>query len=212
MAQHDIFLGGQRTPRGGFYEMLPSTAPKQNQEMTPTTHKDGGNYSLSRHLFWNRPTDCPSTGASEGSAALCDYLSRNEIVEGDILNIVIMSRQTSLLKIWWMIHKPLAGFTFDLQIQGTSQSLGGTEAAPAPIVLAEDVDAGLAPSDALGCNFPSGLIGIDPAAQGDPLAEGIYFDQNDMLQLVVKTLPDEGISCSELIISPVIETYCRGAY
>lgn len=212
MPTHDLFLGGQRTPRGGFYEMLPQVEPKPNQAMTPATHKDGGNYSVTRHLFWKDDDDCPKTGASEGSRALADYLTREEILVNDVINLVIMPKHTSLLKVWWMIHEALDGFTFDLQIRGNAQSLGGTLAAPAPILLAEDVDASMVATDAEKCNIPSGLIGIDPAAQGDPLAEGIYFDQNDMLQLVVKTLPAAGISCSELMISPVLETYCRGAY
>lgn len=212
MAIHDIFLGGQRTPRGGFYEMLPSVEPLPNGAMTPATHKDGGNYSVTRHLFWKDEDNMPRTGASEGSRALCDYLQRNEIAAGDVLNLVIIPRHTSLLKVWWMVHKPLAGFTFDLQVRGNAQSLGGTLAAPVPIPLVTGVDASMAASDAEGCNLPSGLIGIDPTVQGDPNAEGIYFDQNDMLQMVITGLPDEGIGCSELMISPVFETYCRGAY
>lgn len=212
MAIHKIFQGGQRTPNNGFYQHFPTVDSHPNMAMTPATHKDGGNYSLSRHLFWNDEDNVPRTGASEGSRGLADYLSRNPIAAGDVLDIVELPRHTSLLKIWWLIQTPLAGFTFDLQVRGNAQSLGGTLAAPQSILLAEDVDGAQAASDADGCNPASGVIGIDPAAQGDPLAEGIYFDQNDMLQLVVKTLPAEGIACSELIISPVVESYCRGAY
>lgn len=211
MAEHNLFLGGQRTPRGGFYEMLPSADATPNQSMTPATHKEAAQFSLTRHLAW-KEDHCPKTGASQGSAALCDYLDRNVIAAGDVINLVIMSKHTSLLKVWWKIDAALTGFTFDLQVRGNAQSLGGTVTAPVPVVIATDVDGAQAPTDAEGCNFPSGVIGIDPAAQGDPLAEGIYFDQNDMLQLVVKTLPPEGIACSEIMVSPVVETYCEGSY
>jgi hypothetical protein len=211
MAEHNLFFGGARTPFNGFYQMLPSTPPNKNQDNPPTCHKSAGMFNLTRHLDW-KEDDCPKTGASTGSAALCDYLTRNVIAEGDILNIVIMSRHHSLMSIWWMIKEPLTGFTFDLQIKGCANSLGGTEAAPVPILLAADVDGSMVATDPEGCNLPSGVIGIDPAAQGDPLAPGIYFDQNDMLQLVVKTLPPEGIHCSSICISPQVIDHCAGAY
>lgn len=210
MAEHNIFLGGLST-RNWFYQGLPSAEQSPNGAMTGTTHKHNGRFSLNRHLIW-KDTDCgPSTGCKPvGSLFLADYLANNEIKVGDTLNIMMLPKQTSLLGIWWKVTTPLAGFTFDIKVRGNANSLGGTLAAPVPLTLDTAFDAAVeAVEDG---HIPSGLIGIDPALQGDPLAPGIYFDQNDMLQLVVKTLPPEGIACSDITISAVVESYCEGSF
>lgn len=210
MAEHNIFLGGLST-RNWFYQGLPSTEQFPNGAMTGTTHKHQGRFSLNRHLAW-KDTDCgPRTGYKPvGSLFLADYLAANEIAVGDVLNVMILPKQTSLLGVWWKVTTPLDGFTFDLQVRGNANSLGGTLAVPAPITLEAGLDGAVAPIE-LG-HIPSGLIGIDPAAQGDPNAPGMYFDQNDMLQMVIASLPPEGIACSDLTISAVMESYCEGDF
>ena len=212
MAEHNLFLGGLAT-MNGHYRGLPSVEQTPNGAMTPTTHKQQGRYSLLRDLAWKDDTGGPSTGESRGSRFLADYLSCNTLAVGDVLNLVIMPKWSSILGIWWMVHDPLPGFTFDLRLRGNANSLGGTPAVPVPLTLATGVDGGLVAPVAAGPGYaPTGLIGIDPAAQGDPLAPGIYFDQNDMLQLVITGLPPEGIACSRICIAPVMETYCEGSY
>jgi hypothetical protein len=215
MAEHNLFLGGDRTKSCGFYEALPSQEMPPNGAMTGTTHKHNPTYSLTRHLAWKCPP-CPKTGQAEGSAFLANYLERETIVAGDILNLAIMPRMASLLKVWWQIKEPLDGFAFTLQVRGNAHSISGDPtgdvASAAPIVLASAIDGAQGALDEEGCLLASGLIGIDPEAQGDPLCSGIYFDQNDMLQLVIESLPEDGIACSELCISPVIMDYCEGSY
>lgn len=210
MAEHNIFLGGLST-RNWFYQGLPSTEQTPNGAMTGTTHKHQGRFSLNRHLIW-KDSDCgPATGCKPvGSLFLADYIANHEIEVGDVLNIMMLPKQTSLLGVWWKVTAGLAGFTFDLRVRGNANSLGGTLAAPAPIALASGLDGAVEPIEV--GHVPSGLIGVDPAAQGDPLAPGIYFDQNDMLQLVVVSLPPEGIACSDLTISAVMESYCEGDF
>lgn len=210
MAEHNIFLGGLST-RNWFYQGLPSTEQTPNGAMTGTTHKHQGRFSLNRHLIW-KDSDCgPATGCKPvGSLFLADYIANHEIKVGDILNIMMLPKQTSLLGVWWKVTTPLEGFTFSLRARGNANSLGGALAAPAPRTIATALDGAAAPVE--DGHVPSGLIGIDPAMQGDPLAPGIYFDQNDMLQLVVDTLPPEGIACSDLTISAVMESYCEGSF
>lgn len=215
MAEHNIFLGGDRTKSCSFYEALPSTEMPPNGAMTGTTHKHNPTHSLTRHLAWKCPP-CPQTGEAYGSQFLANYLEREEIVAGDILNLAIMPRGTSLIKIWWQIKEPLDGFAFSLQVRGNAHSISGDPtgdvASATAIPIIAGVDGAQGALDEEGCLLASGVLGIAPDLQGDPNCPGIYFDQNDMLQLVIESLPEDGIACSEMCISPVIMEYCEGSY
>jgi hypothetical protein len=54
--------------------------------------------------------------------------------------------------------------------------------------------------------------GVDAGIAGSRLIvlpAPLYFDQNDMLELHLTGLGPDGIACSDFVVSPVIQTYCR---
>lgn len=191
MAIHDLFLGGARTD----FRYPPSIFPQKDVSPDCEMHADDtrGNilYSISRRLRWKEayhPVNC----GTEGSDGLAQYIEANPIKVDDVINIAIIPRMYSLERVHVNIITGLAGFTFDVRVRGNAESLGGTVAVPAPVVLAAGVS---------GATIDSSLI-VLPAP--------LYFNQNDMLQLVVKALPAAGIDCSDIQISPVVMRYCTG--
>ena len=213
MAEHDLFLGGQRTDIPE-YHMFPQKEYHPDQESAPTSHKDTVRYSLTRDLDFKFDDCCFATGEARGSQGLATYLDYyGPIVAGDVLNVSLLPRYTSLVKIWWLLKEPVEGLTVDIQVRGNANSLGGTLEAPVPVVLATDVDLGVAAPEDNECLLPSGLIGVPLDASNMPDCQGLYFDQNDMLHLVIKTLPEEAdLRCLRFCLSPVIDDYCEGSY
>jgi hypothetical protein len=99
--------------------------------------------------------------------------------------------QSSLEKIWLNNAFAVPGLTFTLRVRGNSASNGGTITAPAPITIAT----------------------IDANVVGDRLITipaSIYFDQNDMLELVITALPVTGFDCLDMVVGPTMDEYCRG--
>lgn len=228
MTIHNLFWGGQRT-NNPEWAMLPQVEPGPKDPMDPDARGTPVWFSLTRRLTFKHtctscggcqdpcsPNENPCTCAGPtrrldgGSQALRRYIENNPIVEGDIINAVILPQTSALAYVWYKVANPVDGLTFDIRVRGNSTSVGGTTAVPVPIVIASDIDGSVA-SEGLLC--APAFAGCHP-----------YFDCNDMLQIVVKTLPvvsndcDDcgccdpcaGIKSLSLIVSPVVLFPCRG--
>lgn len=230
MATHDLFFGGQRT-NNPHWAMFPQVEPNPDDYMEPDARGTPIWFSLTRRLIWS--PCCASCGCSaggcgceapqnavacacppsmrkidSGSAGLHHYLENNPIAVGDVINSVIIPKGSALVYLWYKVEKAITPFTFDIRVRGNAASLGGTTAAPVPFSLITGVD---------GTTVNEGLICVDTLNSGCPL----WFDQNDMIQVVVTDLPPQtnndcgaccpgGIAGSSIIISPVVMVPCRG--
>lgn len=229
MTTHNLFFGGQRT-NNPEWAMLPSVEPKPDDYMEPDARGTPVWFSLTRRLTFRNtcascggcsdicpgcppPADLCKCGGKKmdgGSAALAKYVEGNSIVEGDILNSVIVPKGSALAYVWWKVANPVPGLTLELRVRGNASSVGGTALAPVPIVLGT--------IDGAACD--EGLICV-PAFNGCLP----YFNQNDMLQVVVSSLPApdpdacndcgccdpcSGIRALSLVVSPVVLFPCRG--
>lgn len=230
MATHNLFFGGQRA-YNLYGNMFPQVEPEPDGVMDPDARGTPVWFSLTRRLTFRdtctscggcsdacpgcEPTSlCTCSGSNRkldgGSQALRAYLENNVIAEGDIINSVIIPKGSALAYLWWKVANPVPGLVVDIRVRGNAASVGGTTEVPVPIVIAQDVDAG---------TCAEGLICVPPFNGCHP-----YFDQNDMLQVVIKTLPVDPAGCNDcgccdpcaglkklsLIVSPVVLFPCRG--
>lgn len=219
MAIHNLFFGGAPTHRNHGYAMFPQYEVGPDDTMHPDNRGAPCLFSLNRRLIWE---DCCSrcgcgvgsgcacgsgSRLDGGSSALKHYLEENPVAVGDVINAVILPKETMLQYVWWKVEKAITPFTFDIVVRGNAASLGGTTAVPVPVVIA----AGLS-----GSVLDSGMIDVT-ALNGGPL----WLDQNDMLQVIIRSLPplvdtsdcspcsSGGIAGSSIIVSPVLLDPCR---
>lgn len=191
MATHPLFLGGGRTQTVYPPSMFPSRDVNPDDDMAVDNTRGDILFSNTRRLIWKEPFSVQSCNYI-GSDALSQYYTCNPIVTGDIIQTHILPRWSSLERIWINVEEAVAGFTFQLRVRGNSASNGGTTAVPVPINVGPVIDGGVVGSQLI------------------VLPEPIYFDQNDMLEMVLVAVPASGIECSNISISPVIMEYCRG--
>lgn len=227
MATHNLFRGGMRTDTGWTMRMYPSTDVGPNDFMEAAAHKTPVHYAISWGLAPAAP--CEDGPIRKGFMAQASYFEDHELAVGDVINAVILPRFSSMIDLWYINCCPQPGLTFEVRVRGNSDSLGGTEAVPVPLTIAT-IDMGLVThgsilrlpaqpaagdgaTDAVG-GAESAFTGIlDPGdvfMQGQPGA--IYFNQNDMLQIVVTAVPAEGVDldCLRFALSPVMREYDRG--
>lgn len=201
MPTHNLFEGGQknssRFPENNLY---PSTEPGLNENMESDQRRTSVVYSNTRMFDFN--DERPSLGMVDagsglnspmayGSTALRHYLRLNDIVAGDIIATHILPRFSMLEWVHWSVDDAITPFTFDIQVRGQAASVG------APVVLAAGVD---------GSVLASGLIDVKAINGGAPM----YFDQNDILEIVINSLPADGIKGANFSISPVLMEFVRG--
>lgn len=206
---HNLHLGGQRTMNFD-YTMFPQVLPGLDDHMQVDNRRGPARFSNTRWLDFDSSalvmaSSVPAQVSSEahGSAGLRHYTAHNEIAIGDVIVTHILPRFTSLDKVHWAVAKCITPFKFDIRVRGQATSVG------APIVIATGIDGGV---------VSSGLIGI-PHING---GENIYFDQNDVLEIVVTDMPvaevgtdgtfTGGIKGLGLAITCVQEEYFRGAF
>jgi hypothetical protein len=186
---HALFRGGSRT-NNPQYAMFPQVDVAPDDEFEADNRRGPIRFSITERITFKE--GCGPCGCDQetGSQALAHYYKCNSIAVDDVIQTHILPRYASLEKVWWMNAKALPGATMQLRIRGNAASLGGTPAAPVPQVLHT----------------------FDLATEGNGLLTfpAVYFDQNDMLELVVTGVPVGGLECMNLIISPVVEEYCRG--
>lgn len=187
MAEHNLFFGGNRTTTTYPPSMLPSADVLPDQEFEADNRRGPIDFSLTRRFVWKEHAGinkgCPNDAFSD---ALSQYFACNTFADGDIINSHIMPRYSSLREIWVNVVTPAVGLTADIQVRGNAASVGG------PQVVAAAVDLGVEGSQLITLPAP------------------IYFDQNDMLQLVLAGVDADQLECSEIMISPVVREYCRG--
>lgn len=192
MATHNLFDGGNRRVVTFPVTFYPSCDVLPDQNFEPDNRGSPVVFSLNKRLHWNAfPDQCDCTDIGVAAAGMAEYLENTPIVVGDIINVNILPIESSLERVWIKVNKACAGFTFDLVVRGNAESLGGTPLAPVPMVVASGIDAGVTGSDLI----------VLPAP--------VYLNQNDMLELHITGLGPDGIGCSDVIISPVVHTYCR---
>lgn len=186
---HALFMGGARSPNLG-YSMFPSSDVTPDCPFEADNRRGPIRFSITRLLTFKEgcgPCGCSTDG---GSPALCQYYEENVFAVDDVIETHILPRFSSLEKVWWNVEVPVPGLTFELRVRGNAASLGGTPTVPVPQVLGT-LDAGV---------VGNGLIVIPP----------MYLDQNDMLQLVITGYPTTGMECLRMMLSPVVEEFCRG--
>lgn len=224
MATHNLFRGGASTRRtSGFsFSMFPSAEVGPNDAMESAAHKTPVHFALTWGLAPGDPC-CRDNPCRTSFMAQNAYFRDLEtpLAVGDVINAVILPRFTSLIDLFYMNCCPQPGLTMELRVRGNSDSLGGTKDAPVPVTLAT-LDFG---EVTWGSIIP---IPTQPAGDGNPAPGGqdgdpgdvfvtgqpgtIFFNQNDMLQLVITSLPPDGIDwgCMRMALSPVVREYLRG--
>lgn len=227
MATHNLFRGGLRTNTGWEMRMFPSTDVEPNGAMEAAAHKTPVHYAISWGLAPGY--QCQDSPIRQGFMAQASYFADHPIAVGDVINAVILPRFSSLVDLFYLNCCPQPGLTVEVRIRGNADSLGGNETTPAPITLAT-LDLG---EVTWGSIIP--LPATQPTGDGSADAEGgeeseangyrdpgdvfvvgqpgtIFFNQNDMLQIVVTAIPEDGIdlNCLRFGLSPVTREYLRG--
>lgn len=191
MATHNIFNGGARTVTTFPPSMFPSREVGPDDTMEADNRRGPIDFSLTRQLVWKDhekinkgvPNDAFSAGLSQYIECL-----ETPIADGDILNTHIMPKFSELQQVWIWVEAGATGLTADLQVRGNAASVGGVQ------VIQAGVDLGTEGSQLI------------------TLPTGIYFDQNDMFQMVLAGVDQEQLLCSNIHISPVVREFCRGRY
>lgn len=206
---HNLHLGGLRT-MNPEWSMFPQTLPGLNDHTQVDNRRGPARFSNTRWLDFDssslvQATMVPAQVSPEatGSAGLRNYIKHNEIVAGDVIVTHVLPRFTSLDKVHWAVAKCITPFKFDIRVRGQAASVG------APIVLASNIDGGV---------VSSGLIDVVAVNGG----KTVYFDQNDVLEIVIKDMPANdlaadgtiaaGINGLGLAITAVQEEFFRGAF
>lgn len=210
MTTHILIQGGQRTSNPD-YAMYPGVLPGLNDVFETASHKGPAVYAATRVLDFDGGSlvtniNVPRVISPEswGSTALRHYSQRvAQIAAADVLQVAVMPRFSTLVRLHWIVAKVLSAGTADLRIKGLSTSVGAVLTLQAGIDLT---------------TVGSGLIDVQAANGGKPL----YFDQNDALEVVINSLPSGvtnadgtyggGIQGLALILTPIIEEYARGAF
>lgn len=193
MAEHNLFRGGQCTNNPG-YRMFPQREQAPDSPMESAAHKTPVTFGLSWGLAPARGR--PFTPVRSGFLGQAEYFECLEepLAVGDVVNAVIMPRMSSLIDLWYFNCKEVAGLEAEIRVRGNAESLG------APIVLAT-IDFGEV-------NPHGAIVPITPGGGHD---SAIYFDQNDMLQLVFTAVPaDFDPSCIRFGMTPIMREYCHG--
>lgn len=230
MATHNLFRGGASTRRtSGFsFSMYPSAEVGPNDAMESAAHKTPVHFALTWGLAPGDPC-CRDNPCRTSFMAQHAYFRELDtpLAVGDVINTVILPRFTSLIDLFYMNCCPQPGLVMELRVRGNSDSLGGTDEVPVPVTLAtldfgEVTWGSIIPIPAAPAGDGSPAAGGEPDEEtgeidpGDVLVAGqpgtIFFNQNDMLQLVITSLPEDGIDmgCLRMALSPVVREYLRG--
>lgn len=198
MTTHNLFRGGMSTRKNGWsFAMFPSVEAGPDDAMESAAHKGPVHYALT----WGFAPGMSCEEAPQRSAFMAQqqYFREldAEIAVGDVINAVMLPRFSRLIDLVYMNCCPQEGLKANLVVRGNSASLGGTTEVPAPIVLAE---------------IDFGTLTWGTAINLAAFTKTPYFDQNDMLQLVITSVPAAGIdmNCLRFALSPVVREYFRG--
>lgn len=190
MADHYLFMGGPG-PNGGVApgtynaQMFPAKLPGSTDELGIDARR--GNkpeFLIQRRLVWKGHTG-PKYTSDPVSPGLHAYLQNNTIAAGDKLWIILVPKESELVRVWWRVKEPLPGFDFDLEFD--TDVAGGTN-----ITLTS------APINA--ATADTGLIDVQAVNGGTPA----YTKTNGIIRLVINNLPAAGIGDSEVYVSALV--------
>ena len=247
MARHFLSIGGNVKDFSGVVDhkstRFPSVPmqPKQHSPLdsrrTPITI-EARTTALSFPGCDTGCTDDVGGGCLDGIAqtpetnrSMMNYMknpSTAPFAVGDVIDVVQLSRFTTMDKIHWRVERPIAPFTFDLQIaelkddgsiatvslldkylpDGSVSVAAGT--AITPLILAADLSGEVQHWHTISMLNPATLLPYEVRT-------------NEMLQLVIKTMPPNptpdtcggccacgGLSGLGLVITPVMTSYDTG--
>lgn len=190
MAEHYLFMGGPG-PNGGVApgtynaQMFPATLPGSDDDLGVDARRGGKpDFLIQRRLVW-KGHNGPKFTSDPVSPALHSYLQNNTIAAGDRLWLILVPKECELVRVWWRVKEPLAGFDFDLEFD--DDVAGGTNLTltTAPINAA---------------TAATGII--DPQAiNGGNL---VYTQTNGVIRMVINNLPAAGIGESEVYVSALV--------
>jgi hypothetical protein len=196
MAEHYLFMGGPG-PNGGVApgtynaQMFPAKLPGSNDDLGIDARRGGKpDFLVQRRLVWKGHTG-PKYTSDPVSPGLYSYLQQNPIVVGDRLWIILLPKESELVRVWWRVKTPLPGFDFDLEAD--SDVAGGTVLT----LTAAPVNAATA---------ATGLIDVQAQNGGTPF----YTQTNGIIRLNVNNLPAAGIGGSEVYVSALIRKFDIG--
>jgi hypothetical protein len=184
--------------------------------MTPAAHKIPALFAMTWALAPTRGVEFVWT--REGLLSQAQYFENLEtaFAEDDVVEAMILPRFTSLIRIFTMNRFAIAGLTANLVVRGNADSLGGTPTVPAPVVLGT-IDFSETWEGRL-MDYPTDVLDI--AVDDDPtlvatgtMARPLFFNQNDMLQLVFTGVPAElDVRKIRFGLSAVVESYMTGEF
>jgi hypothetical protein len=172
MARHLLALGGNTRDEFCFGSgLLPSVPFDPDQPIEADARRNGIDFSILRCVDFgcgDSPCSGCVTAECKGSIALADYLSKNPIVVGDVVDLAYLPRLYTLREVYWRVEKAVTPMTFDLQVADYNG------AAP-PIVLATGISGAALNWDVLDVATITG--GVFP------------IRTNGVLQMVITDLP-----------------------
>ena len=191
MTVHKLFMGGA-APIGakGVYDsrFFPQKDIPEDEYFRFDARRTPTHGGIMRRLVWKAPRG-PHLSIRPQSPGLAHYLSENAIVQGDILQIILLPKRTELTRVWVSVENPLAGFEFKLRVRGNG--LAGT-----PVYLT--------PTAISGATADEHLIDVT-AVNGGPM----YFKKNDMLELEITALTGS-IAESEVWVTALLTQFEMG--
>jgi hypothetical protein len=204
MANHALFYGGLSTSNPRL-RLFPQRPPLALDFMEADNRRGGTRRAITRLLDFCATTNCAHGcgDAGDQSRALQEYLTdaAAPINAGDTIDIAIISKFSTLERVWWNIETPITPFTFNFNLVPVADGVN------APVVVAAGPISGTAVASAL----------IVPATP-------IYTDENMMLRMTVVTAPaaapvGDNRACGgskltglRMFVTPVVEEYLRGAW
>lgn len=212
MTTHILVQGGQRT-FNDQYAMFPGTLSGLTDNLGSPANKGPSRYAETRVLDFDAGSlvtnlSVPKTISPEswGSMALSNYVkSVAQVASGDVLQVLELPKFSQLVGLHWFVAKTLASGTAVIRVNGRAASIAGN------LNLKTGIDLTTVGSGVL--SFPkSGVFS----------GNEIYFDQNDILEVVISSQPANttgsdgkfagGVQGLALFVTPVIEMYVRGAF
>lgn len=197
MAEHNLFMGGAG-PNGGVApgtynaQGFPSVPPDADQYNRFDARRGPAVGAITRNLIWERQEGVKYVDGPT-SPFLASYLDANPIAAGDRLNIILLPKRCTLLRVWWAVERPFPGMDFDLEVTTIASPPAVTPITTAPINCA---------------TVGSGIIDVATLTGG--LSGSGYMDDNRMLTMVVNNLPTGGIRGSFIKVTAVLEQYEYG--
>lgn len=235
MSFHNWAYGGDQADNGYDKDLLPQRELHKDHPLHPDRRMGRVGHNLTTQ-FNPANGKCGTDGQLRGKPEQCTYLNCRTIEVGDVFGMMAIPRFSLFKGVWWWLRQPVHGLVLDIGLRGCAMSVNppipnpeydpdlppSQENPPTicpevaddamNIVIVEDFDAGqgFGPDcePIKECYYPSGYVCT-------PENKPIYFDQNDMLSIKIKALPEdldpvEALKCLDLVIGANTEWLCKG--